>query len=244
MRGGDDVGLVGERDVGSGMDQGVVDAADVSGAVVNEGDVECVVAHGLSGEGSFGAWDASDAGIDTASHVDGASERFERGFHHVVRISSVEHFQVQVGGGVVGKSAQELFKQRVGEMVLGNRCWRTEVDEGASAEVDDCPGEGFIHRHISVPVPSDAFSVAERFCEGLSECDAGVLDSVVEIDLDIALGVDREVGEAVFREEVKHVVQKRDSGGDLGVARAVNLEREGDAGFGGVTLDFSGASHP
>jgi hypothetical protein len=30
----------------------------------------------------------------------------------------------------------------------------------------------------------------------------------------------------------------------LGVARAVNLEREGDAGFGGVTLDFSGASHP
>jgi hypothetical protein len=40
------------------MDEGVVNASDVSGAVVDEGDVEGAIAHGLGGEGSFGAWDA------------------------------------------------------------------------------------------------------------------------------------------------------------------------------------------
>jgi hypothetical protein len=29
----------------------------------------------------------------------------------------------------------------------------------------------------------------------------------------------------------------------LGVARAIDLEGEGDAGFCGVTLDFSGSGH-
>jgi hypothetical protein len=38
------------------MDEGVMNASDVSGAVVDEGDIERAIAHGLSGEGSFGAW--------------------------------------------------------------------------------------------------------------------------------------------------------------------------------------------
>jgi len=56
--GGDDGGLIGEGDGGSGMDEGVMNASDVSSAVVDEGDIERAIAHGLSGEGSFGAWDA------------------------------------------------------------------------------------------------------------------------------------------------------------------------------------------
>lgn len=56
--GGDDGGLIGEGDGGSGVDEGVMNASDVSSAVVDEGDIERAIAHGLSGEGSFGAWDA------------------------------------------------------------------------------------------------------------------------------------------------------------------------------------------
>ena len=158
-------------------------------------------------------------------------------------VAAVEHFEVQIGGGVVGESAQKLFEQGVGKMVLCNGRWGAEVDEGATAEIDDGAGERFVHGNVSVSVSSDAFSVAEGFGEGLSEGDSGVFDGVMKVDFDIAVCFDGEIGEAVFSEQVEHVVQKRDSGGDLGVARAIDLEGEGDAGFCGVTLDFSGAGH-
>ena len=161
----------------------------------------------------------------------------------MMRVAAVEHFEVEVGSGVVGESAQELFEQRVWKMVLRDGCWGAEVDEGATAEIDDGAGESFVHGDVSVSVSRDAFSVAEGFGEGLSEGDSGVFDGVVKVDFDIAVRFDGQVGEAVFSEQVEHVVQKRDSGGDLGVARAIDLEGEGDAGFCGVTLDFSGAGH-
>lgn len=158
-------------------------------------------------------------------------------------VAAVEQFEVKVGGGVIGEGAQELFEQRVWKMVLRDGCWGAEVDEGATAEIDDGAGECFVHGNVSVSVSSDAFSVAEGFGEGLSEGNSGVFDGVMKVDFDIAVCFDGEIGEAVFSEQGEHVVQKRDSGGYLGVARAIDLEGEGDAGFCGVTLDFSGAGH-
>ena len=161
----------------------------------------------------------------------------------MMRVAAVEHFEVEVGSGVVGESAQELFEQRVWKMVLRDGCWGAEVDEGATAEIDDGAGKCFVHGNVSVSVSSDAFSVAEGFGEGLSEGNSGVFDGVMKVDFDIAVCFDGEIGEAVFSEQGEHVVQKRDSGGDLGVARPIDLEGEGDAGFCGVTLDFSGSGH-
>lgn len=206
------------------MDECVVDASDISCAVVDESNLERAGAHGLGGEGSFGAGNTGNARIDAASHVDGASERFECSLHHVVRVAAVEHFKVKVCCGVVGEGAQKLFEEGVREMILGYGCGRAEIDEGASAEIHHSAREGFVHRHIRVPISCDAFSVTQGLGKGLSEGNAGILDGVVEVHFDVALGFDRQVREAVLCEQSQHVVQKRDSGCDLGMARAIDLE--------------------
>ena len=119
---------------------------------------------------------------------------------------------MHIGGGAVRESTEELLEQGVGEMGLGEGCWGAEVDEGTPAEIDHGAGEGFVHWHVGMAIASDPFSIAEGFGEGLSEGDAGVLDGVMEIDLNIPSCVDLEVGQAVFCEEREHVIQEGDSG--------------------------------
>lgn len=81
--------------------------------------------------------------------------------------------------------------------------------------------------------------------EGLAQDDPGVLDSVVVIDLDVALRIDDEIESPVFREKGQHVVEKRDPGGDRRGAGPVNDEPEADVGLAGFPMQgvFSGFRH-
>jgi hypothetical protein len=65
--------------------------------------------------------------------------------------------------------------------------------------------------------------------------------AVVVIDFEIAFGVDGEVDEAVAREEVEHVVEEADAGLGGGLAGAVEVHGDADAGFPGLAGDFGGA---
>ena len=55
-----------------------------------------------------------------------------------------------------------------------------------------------------------------------------VLDGVVQVDVEIALRVDREVEARVLAELLEHVVEERDAGRDRRRARAVDDERDVD----------------
>ena len=68
-----------------------------------------------------------------------------------------------------------------------------------------------------------------------------LLAAKVEVDFDVALRVDGEVEEAVFREEREHVVEEGDAGGDLRLTGPVDREVDGDVGFGGLAGDSGGA---
>ncbi|HSR18023.1 MAG TPA: hypothetical protein VLM39_08010, partial [Ignavibacteriaceae bacterium] len=48
------------------------------------------------------------------------------------------------------------------------------------------------------------------------------------------LGVDGQVDEAVAREQVEHVIEEADTGADVGLAGAVEVEGELDFGFFGL----------
>jgi hypothetical protein len=65
---------------------------------------------------------------------------------------------------------------------------------------------------------------------------------VVRVDLEVALGLHREVEGTVARELVEHVVEERDAGGEARLAAAVEVERHEDLGLLGVALDF-GLAH-
>ena len=78
--------------------------------------------------------------------------------------------------------------------------------------------------------------VAPGRVECLTEGDADVLDRVVGVDFQIAIGVDRQVHEAVPADLVEHVVEKRQPGREAAGARAVEVDGDGNLRFFGVTL--------
>ena len=59
-------------------------------------------------------------------------------------------------------------------------------------------------------------AVAERLRHRLADDVAGVLGGVVEVDVQVALGLQRDVDQAVPGELLEHVVEKADPGRDLG----------------------------
>jgi hypothetical protein len=60
---------------------------------------------------------------------------------------------------------------------------------------------------------------------------------VVLIDVKVAVALELEVECAVAGEELKHVVEEANAGGDFVLTAAFDDELNVDAGFGGVALD-------
>ena len=58
------------------------------------------------------------------------------------------------------------------------------------------------------------------------------------VDMQIALGIDFEVEHAVARDLIEHVIEKPHTGGELGFAAAVEIQRHADLRFIGVARDL------
>ena len=64
---------------------------------------------------------------------------------------------------------------------------------GAAAEIDGDDANRFVHRHDEVAGAVDAAARAERGLDGFAERDPDVLDGVVLVDVEIALGAHAEI---------------------------------------------------
>ena len=93
-----------------------------------------------------------------------------------------------------------------------------------------------VHRHVHVGIARDALHVAERLLHRLAERDADVLGGVVVIDMQVALGLDRDVDARVPRQQVEHVVEEADAGRNGRTPGAVEIDFDLDVGFLGLAL--------
>ena len=109
----------------------------------------------------------------------------------------------------------------------------------AAAEVDGDDANRFVHRHDEVAGAVDAAARAERGLDRLAERDADVLDRVVLVDVEIALGAQAQVEAAVAREQLQHVVEKADAGPDVVSAAAVERQPDGDRRFRGLPFNHA-----
>jgi hypothetical protein len=62
---------------------------------------------------------------------------------------------------------------------------------------------------------------------------------VVLVHVEVAFGLQGEIEGSVFREELQHVIEEADAGGDFVAAFAFYAERARDLGFFCVALNFS-----
>ncbi len=115
--------------------------------------------------------------------------------------------------------------------------------EGPATQIDRCGHQGFVHWHGGVAITANAGLVAQRLGQRLAQADADVLDRVMGIDVQIALGLDGEVDEAVLAQQREHMIEEADAAGDVGLAGAVEVEGEVDFGFAGLAAKLCGASH-
>jgi hypothetical protein len=70
-----------------------------------------------------------------------------------------------------------------------------------------------------------------------------ILDRVVAVDVQVALGLDSQVDRAVAGNLVEHMVEETDAGSQLRLAAAVEVDDHSDLRFSGIADDFGNAAH-
>jgi hypothetical protein len=94
-----------------------------------------------------------------------------------------------------------------------------------------------VHRQVRAGVARDPLLVAERLHHRLAQHDAGVLGRVVEVDVQVALGLQRDIDQRVAGQLLQHVVEEADAGRNVVGARAVEVDAGLDLGLLGGAID-------
>jgi len=123
---------------------------------------------------------------------------------------------------VVGEALEELLHQ-VDVELADQRAGEFDVvlESGRPEKSITTRDSASSKRHVSVAEAAYAGLVADRPGERLPQRDADVLDGVMRVDVQVALGLDVEVEQGVARHLVEHVLEERQPGRQLRVALAV-----------------------
>ena len=121
--------------------------------------------------------------------------RLEAGLGDVVRVAALEHVDVQRQAPAIGERLEKVAHQRHREVGRHpaplHRVGHGQVEEAAAGDVDHRARQRLVERRVGRAVARDAAAVAERGAQAFAEHDADVLDGVMEVDVGVALGLDR-----------------------------------------------------
>src|SRR5262249_45728204 len=146
-----------------------------------------------------------------------------------MRGTPVEDAQVNVGAGGLREALKKILDE-FGLKITDPRLREFGVDdaERPPAEIDGGDGERFVHGHQEISGAIDAALVGESGGDGFGEADTDVFDGVVLVHVEIAGGFESKVEATVAGDEIQHVIEKGDSGGDFGFAAAIEIEAKRD----------------
>ena len=173
-----------------------------------------------------------------------AGKRLEASLGNMVRVGPGPLRHMQSNQGVGGESAEKLLEQ------LGIHLADPGLGEGhgpgekrTAGNVDGSLGQSLVHRHHSMAETSNAALVAKRLGHGAAEDNADILGGVVEIDVEVTLGANRQIEQRMTGERRQHVVEKTDASVDVGTAGAIEIEGQSDVGLRGGAGDGGAAGH-
>ena len=157
----------------------------------------------------------------------------------MVGILAAQVVDVQRHAGVIDQAVEELGHQVDVELADHRpREIAIEFEPGPAGQIDDDPRQCLVERYVAVTVTGQALLVAPGLGQRLAERDADVLDGVMRVDMQVALGVNVEVDQPVPCNLVEHVVEEGNTGGELALTGAVEIQTHGNLRLQGVTGDF------
>ena len=155
----------------------------------------------------------------------------------MVVVLTVQVLDVERHAGRLGEGLEPFLEQfgvHIAQLVAGEIDLPDQV--GAVRQVQRHAGQRLIHRDGRLAIAADALAVAQRLREGGADRDAAVLGRMVEVDMQVAFRLDRQVDQAVARQLLKHMVEKADACGNLVHACTIQVQRNLDPGLVGGAL--------
>ena len=141
---------------------------------------------------SFGAGGLTlEARVGGDCHPEGTGRRLEAAFGDVVIVLTVKIFNVKAHAAIAGQGMEELLEEfgiHFTDLVAQEIYLPDQVR--TLAEVDRGPAKSLIHRNVGVPEPIDAGKIAKRLLDRLANHNPRILDGVVEVDVQVAFGLD------------------------------------------------------
>ncbi len=102
---------------------------------------------------------------------------------------------------------------------------------GPPGYVQSCTNQRVIHRQQAIAVAADALLVAHGLRQRLTERDAGVLNRVVIVDMQIALRAGFHVNQRVAGQLVEHMIKEADAGLIVVRTGSIKVDLNDDVGF-------------
>ena len=170
-------------------------------------------------------------------HLERASQRLEDTFYLVVLILALS-LDVEVHLCCIAQALEEMLEHLrwhfshllTMELSIPNQPW-------SATEVKCHLSKAIVHRQ-TIAITFDASFVAQGLQEAFTQGDARVLDSMMFVHVEVALGVNRQVHHAVLAYLLQHVVEESQTSGDVTLARTIQVHLDIDVGLLGGSLHF------
>jgi len=133
----------------------------------------------------------------------------------MMRRAAVKNAQMNIGASSLGEPLKKIFDQlslKAANQARGE--FRFDDTKRAAAEVNRGGGKSLIHGHQKIAGAENAFAIPEGGVDCFTESNTDVFDGVMLIDMEIASRFELEVESAVASDEIEHVVEEGDTGGN------------------------------
>lgn len=139
---------------------------------------------------------------------------------------------------VIDKALKELMKEIDVEIANPGPSKGDIEDKSWSArKIDDDAGQRFIKRDVRVTIAPHTHFVPQRLGKGLPNGDTDVLDRVVGINLQIAIGPNIKVDQSMADDLIEHVIEEGHSRLQASLSRSVQIDGHFDLRFQRVSGD-------
>ncbi len=155
-------------------------------------------------------------------------------------IHTAQIINVQRHAGMIDQPVEKLAEQidiKLADTGAGK--WHVILEARTSGQIDHHPRQGFIKRHIAVPVAGQPLLVAPGRSQRLTERDTDIFDGMVRINVQITFRLNIQINQAMSGNLIQHVVEKGNAGGEIALTGTIKIETHGNLRLQRIASDFS-----